>query len=65
MKKIITNAWHAAEARRAAKQESARLERELAGYASPTERLDLGAALDRYSDEDTHQLRRHLAVPAA
>jgi len=37
------------------------LSRELAGYATPTERCDLEATLDRYPDAATRELRDILA----
>ncbi len=37
------------------------LERELADYSTPSQRRDLEAILDRYSDEDTRELRDILA----
>jgi len=39
----------------------ASLERELAGYNSPSDLDDLHAILDRYSDQETGQIRRILA----
>ena len=50
-----------ATSRKAARKRRAELERELAGYASPAERRDLEAALDRYPDGTTHELRGILA----
>ena len=38
------------------------LERELASYNSPSDLDDLHAILDRYSDQETAQIRRILAV---
>jgi hypothetical protein len=39
----------------------ASLERELASYNSPSDLDDLHAILDRYSDQETRQIRRILA----
>ena len=50
-----------ATSRKAARKRRAELERELAGYASPAERRDLEAALDRNPDGATHELRAILA----
>jgi hypothetical protein len=50
-----------AASRRAARKRRADLERELAGYASFADRCDLEAAIDRYSDGSTHELRGILA----
>jgi hypothetical protein len=50
-----------ATSRKAARKRRAELERELAGYTSPAERCDLEAALDRYPDGVTHELRTILA----
>jgi hypothetical protein len=38
------------------------LERELASYNSPSDLNDLDAILDRYSDQDTADIRRILAA---
>ncbi|MFI5083254.1 MAG: hypothetical protein ACHQCE_19445 [Streptosporangiales bacterium] len=38
------------------------LERELASYNSPSDLDDLHAILERYSDQETAQIRRILAV---
>jgi hypothetical protein len=50
-----------ATSRKAARKRRAELERELAGYATPAERLDLEAALERHPDGVTHELRGILA----
>jgi hypothetical protein len=42
--------------------ERARLERELASYSSPADLDDLHAILDRYSDQETADIRRILAA---
>jgi len=47
--------------RKAARKRHSDLERELAGYATPAERCDLEATLDRYPDGITHELRDILA----
>jgi hypothetical protein len=47
--------------RKAARKRHSDLERELAGYATPAERRDLEATLDRYPDGTTHELRDILA----
>ena len=41
------------------------LEQEIADYQSEAERLDLEATLDRYSDEDSREIRQILALNAA
>jgi hypothetical protein len=38
------------------------LERDLASYTTPTDLNDLGAILDRHSDEETADIRRILAA---
>ena len=43
----------------------AALQRELASYNSPADLDDLHAILDRYSDQDTADIRRILAARAA
>jgi hypothetical protein len=43
----------------------ASLERELAGYNSPSDLDDLHAILDRYSDQETRQIRRILAYQSS
>ena len=50
-----------ATSRKAARRRRAKLERELAEYATPAERRDLEATLDRYPDGVTHELRAILA----
>lgn len=45
---------------RVARAERKTLERELAGYTSPSDRADLEAILARYSDEETADIRRLL-----
>lgn len=46
--------------RRAARAERRSLERELAGYTSPSDLADLEATLARYSDEETAEIRTML-----
>lgn len=41
------------------------LAHEIAGYQTEADRLDLEAALDRYSDDDTREIRQLLAQHAA
>ncbi len=53
-----------AASRKAARKRRAALERELAGYSSPAARCDLQAAIDRYPDGVTHELRTILARQA-
>jgi hypothetical protein len=43
---------------------NSRLERELSGYSTPTDRSDLEAILDRYPDDVTRELRDILASQA-
>lgn len=50
-----------AASRKAARKRRAQLERELAGYSTAAERCDLEAALDRYPEGVTHELRSILA----
>ena len=50
-----------ATSRQAARKRHSDLERELAGYATPAERGDLEATLDRYPYGTTHELRDILA----
>lgn len=50
-----------ATSRKAARKRRAELERELAGYAAGADRCDFEAALDRYPDGVTHELRSILA----
>lgn len=47
--------------RKAARKRRSDLERELADYATPAERSDLEATLDRYPYGTTHELRDILA----
>ena len=53
------------EDRRAARAARTSLERDLASYTSPGDLNDLDAILDRYSDEDTADIRRILAARRA
>ena len=46
---------------RAARAARKTLERELAGYTSPSDLNDLDAILDRYSEDETSDIRRILA----
>ena len=46
---------------KAARQRRRSLERELAGYSTPSQRRDLEATLDRYPDGVTQELRDILA----
>ena len=50
-----------ATSRKAARKRRAELERELAGYTTGADRCDFEAALDRYPDGVTHELRSILA----
>ena len=47
---------------RDARAARAALERELASYSTPADLDDLHAILDRYSDEETAEIRRILAA---
>ena len=47
--------------RKAARKRRSDLQRELAGFATPAERGDLEATLDRYRYGTTHELRDILA----
>jgi hypothetical protein len=51
----------AVSARRAEREERRRLERELATYTSPAERLELDAMIDRYTPEQTREVRSIVA----
>lgn len=42
-----------------------KFEQEIAGYRTEADRLDLEALLDRYSDDETAEIRNILAVHAA
>jgi len=53
------------EDRRAARAARDALERDLASYRSPGDLSDLDAILDRYSDEETADIRRILAARRA
>ena len=53
------------EDRRAARAARDSLERDLASYTSPGDLNDLDAILDRYSDEETADIRRILAARRA
>jgi hypothetical protein len=51
----------AVSARRAERLERRRLERELATYTTPAERLELDAMIERYAPEETRQVRAIVA----
>ena len=53
------------EDRRAARAARTSLKHDLAAYTSPADLDDLDAMLDRYSDEDTAEIRRILAARRA
>jgi hypothetical protein len=53
------------EDRRAARAARSSLERDLASYTSPGDLDELDAILDRYSDEETADIRRILAARRA
>lgn len=50
--------------RRAARRRRRQLERELAGYCTPAQVVDLEATLDRYPDRTTWEIRSILARPS-
>ena len=51
--------------RRAERVAHRQLEQEIADYQSEADRLDLEATLDRYSDDDSREIRQILALNAA
>ncbi|HEV7825645.1 MAG TPA: hypothetical protein VGP02_12120 [Mycobacteriales bacterium] len=51
----------AVSARRAERLERRRLERELATYTTPAERLELDAMIERYAPEETRRVRAIVA----
>ena len=65
MIKIIHAARESLALRRADRARWAALEWEIAGYTSHRDRLELEAVLDRYSDEDTRDIRAILAAQPA
>jgi hypothetical protein len=62
MIKSIHAARESFELRRANRAQRAKLEREFAGYTSPSERRELEAILERYPLEDTRDLWAILAA---
>ena len=62
MIKSIHAARESFELRRANRAQRAKLEREFAGYISPSERRELEAILERYPLEDTRDLWAILAA---
>jgi hypothetical protein len=58
----ILDILHSHRAERVARRQ---LEQEIADYQTEADRLDLEATLDRYSDEDSHEIRQILALNAA
>ena len=65
MIKIIRAARESLALRRADRAQWAALEREIAGYTSHRDRLELKAVLDRYSDKETRDIRAILAAQPA
>ena len=61
----ITILRDALAARRTERRERQQLERELASYSTPAERLELEAMIDRHSPEETHEVRDILGRQAA
>jgi len=41
------------------------LQKELAAFTSPADRLEIEAIVDRYSDEEAHEVREILILQAA
>ena len=64
MIKIIHAARESLALRRADRAQWAALVREIAGYTSHRDRLELEAVLDRYADKDTRDIRAIAAQPA-
>ena len=62
MMKSIHAARESFELRRANRAQRAQLEREIAGYVTPSERLEIEAILERYPLEDTRGLWAVLAA---
>jgi hypothetical protein len=60
----VTQLRNTLAARRADRANRQQLERELASYASPTERLELEAMIDRHTPEETREVRAILARQA-
>jgi len=52
-------------ARRAQRAQHRQLEHELAAFTTPDDRLAIETIADRYSDEETREIRAILAVQAA
>lgn len=55
--RLLANVRDGLAARRAQRQDQARLERELAQFATPTQRQELDAILDRYPADQTRLIR--------
>ena len=62
MKNMINSARQALDVRRAARTEWNILDAEIASYTSENDRRDLEAMFDRYSDEETLEMRRMLVA---
>jgi hypothetical protein len=62
---IISSLRAALDARRAQRRDRARLSREIAGFRSPGERLELDEILERHTAEQTREVREILARMAA
>ncbi|HEY0484622.1 MAG TPA: hypothetical protein VGD72_00045 [Mycobacteriales bacterium] len=55
--RTVTLLRDAVSARRAERLDRRRLERELATYTTPAERLELDTMIDRYAPEETREVR--------
>ena len=64
MTTLFSSVLNTLDERRAAKRARAVLERQVASYTNHADRLDLHATLDRYSDEETAELRDILTARA-
>jgi hypothetical protein len=65
MEKTMTHFLKTLAARHEEREAHRLLEKELAAFASPADRLEIETIVDRYSDEDAHEVREILVLQAA
>ena len=65
MEKNMTHLLKALAARHEEREAHRLLQKELAAFTSPADRLEIEAIVDRYSDEEAHEVREILVLQAA
>jgi len=65
MEKKMTHLLKTLAARHEEREAHRLLQKELAAFTSPADRLEIETIVDRYSDEDAHEVREILLLQAA